>query len=304
MNKRHQFSSVPTEIMRSVVAISEAGSISKAAKLLGISQPAVSAQIKRIEDHVGGSIFHKSAHGAAATELGKLVLTQARKILEANQQLMLLRGAQQQHRSLRLGLSDLYARLVFDDHTQSDFDDVSILADTSAEILRGLLSGFIDIGLFMQMPGIAIDPSIAIIRECEEELVWVRSRDFVLSHGAPIPLLTWGGQITHDLMIHALEKNGMIYRIAFSSPDHQAHLEAARHGIGLTVLPKRLVPPSLVQAKEYYLPVLTSARLYLGVRAGQEELNTKFVIQLAADISGDADPDSTKLRQTLMRNRT
>ena len=284
MSRRHHFSSVPTEIMRSIVVIAEAGSISKAAKVLGISQPAISAQIKRIEDHVGGSIFQKSAHGSAATELGRLVLTQARKILEANNQLLLLRGTQREDRSLRVGLSDLYARKAFANMQTNDFIDVSILADTSAEILRGLLSGFIDIGLFLQVPGLPIDPAISVIRECDEEMVWVRSTKFVLSHGAPIPLLTWGGQITHDLMIHALEKSGMIYRIAFASPDHQAHLEAAKLGIGLTVLPKRLLEPTLVQAKEYYLPPLSSPKLYLAARAGYDLVNQEFVDSFAASL--------------------
>lgn len=280
---RQQYPSVPTEIMRSVIGIAETGSISKAARVLGVSQPAISAQLKRIEDYVGGSIFRKSAHGSAVTELGKVVLIQARKILEANNQLQLLRGVQSQGRSQRIGLSDLYARRAFDDIATSNFSDISIVADNSAEIVKGLVNGFIDIGLFLQVPGSVIDPSIKVLRERSEELVWVRSPEFVLSPGAPIPLLTWGGQITHDLMIHTLEKCGLIYRIAFSSPDHQAHIEAARRGLGITVLPKRLLPATLMQAREYYLPPLASPSLYLGVRAGLTMQDNKFLNALASD---------------------
>ncbi len=281
--RRQQHGSVPTEIMRSVVGIAEAGSISKAARLLGISQPAISAQLKRIEDYVGGSIFHKSAHGSAATELGKVVLIQARKILEANHQLQLLRGPQSQARTPRIGLSDLYARRAFEKIAASNFVDVSIVADNSTEIVKGLVNGFIDIGLFLQAPGSVVDPSIKLLRERPEEMVWVRSPEFVLSPGAPIPLLTWGGHITYDLMIHTLETAGLIYRIAFSSPDHQTHLDAARRGLGVTILPKRLVPPTLMQAREYYLPSLASPTLYLGVRAGLELQDNKFTNALSAD---------------------
>ena len=280
---RQHYSSVPTEIMRSVVGIAEEGSISKAARALGVSQPAISAQLKRIEDYVGGSIFEKSAHGAALTELGKVVLIQARKILEANNQLQLLRGTHTQGRASRVGLCDLYAQRAFKDIATSSFLDVSIVADSSAEIVKGLVNRFIDIGLFLQMPGNPIDPSIRLVRERAEELVWVRSPEFVLSPGAPIPLLTWGGQVTHDLMIHTLEKCGLIYRIAFSSPDHQAHLEAARRGLGITALPKRLVPVTLVQAKEYYLPPLALPMLYLGIRTGVDIKNNKFLDILSAD---------------------
>ena len=280
---RQQNASVPTEIMRSVVGIAEAGSISKAARVLGVSQPAISAQLKRIEDYVGGSIFQKSAHGSAVTELGKVVLIQARKILEANNQLQLLRGAQSKGRTPRIGISNLYATRAFADVATSNFADVSVVADTSTEIVKGLVNGFIDIGLFIEMPGVVNDPSIKLLNECPEEMVWVRSPQFVLSPGAPIPLLTWSGFVTHDLMIHALEKCGLIYRIAFSSPDYQSHIEAARRGLGITVLPKRLLPPTLMQAKEYYLPALTSPTLCLGVRAGFDVANNKFVAALAAD---------------------
>lgn len=281
---RQPNASVPTEIMRSVVSIAEAGSISKAARALGISQPAISAQLKRIEEYVGGSIFQKSAHGSEVTELGKVVLIQARKILEANNQLQLLRGSQSYGQtSPRIGLSDLYARQAFANFTNSVFADVSIVADNSPEIVKGLVSGFIDVGLFVQAQGVVIDPSIVVLRERPEEIVWVRSADFVLSPGAPIPLLTWAGKITHELMIHALEKAGLIYRIAFSSPDHRAHLDAARRGLGITVLPTRLIPPNLIQAKEYYLPPLAVPNLYLGARAGLDLQDDKCMKALAAE---------------------
>lgn len=280
---RQPYASVPTEVMRSIVGIAEQGSISKAARSLGISQPAINAQLKRIEDYVGGSIFHKSAHGSSVTELGKVVLIQARKILEANNQLQLLRGATSADRTPRIGISDLYASRVFEDLATSDFADVSIIADNSTEIVKGLVNGFVDIGMFLQPAGTALDPSITILREQPDELVWVRSPEFVLSPGAPIPLLTWGSQITHHVMIHTLEKCGLIYRIAFSSPDHQAHLEAARRGFGVTALPRRLVPPTLVQAREYYLPALATPTLYLGIRAGLDLSGNKFLDSLSID---------------------
>src|SRR5689334_14858463 len=110
MYRRYQSLSIPTEIMRSVVAISDTGSITKAAQVLGISQPAISSQIKRIERVVGGSIFQKSANGSATTELGKLVLTQAKRILEANEQLLMLRGGAPDDTVARIGLSNIYSQ--------------------------------------------------------------------------------------------------------------------------------------------------------------------------------------------------
>lgn len=280
MHRRYQHLSIPTEIMRSVVGISEAGSITKAAKMLGLSQPAISSQIKRIEQAVGGSIFQKSANGSATTELGKLVLTQARKILEANDQLLLLRGTTSDDTSIRLGLSNVYSQRMLQVMNKAEMANVCIYADNSAEISKGLVDGFIDVGIFLCMVEMPPDSAIEIVAQRDDEVTWVRSKDFTLSPGAPVPLLTWPGQITHDLMIQALERKGMVYRIAFSSPDYHARIDAAKAGIGLTILPKRLVPEPLMAANEYYLPPPGTPKIFLCTRTGFRDKNQKLIDQL------------------------
>jgi DNA-binding transcriptional LysR family regulator len=286
MHRRYQHSSIPTEIMRSVVGISEAGSITKAAKALGLSQPAISSQIKRIEHTVGGSIFQKSANGSATTELGKLVLAQAKKILEANDQLLLLRGATPEASSIRLGLSNVYSQRMMEVMSKTDMSNVCIYADNSAEISKSLIDGFIDIGIFLSLSEMSPDAGLEVVAEREDEVSWVRSKDFTLSPGAPIPLLTWPGQVTHDLMIQALERKGMIYRIAFSSPDYHARLDAAKAGIGLTLIPKRLVPEPLIVASEYYLPTPAKPRVFLCTRSGATGSDGKFIDELKAKFLG------------------
>ena len=59
MHKRHQDLNIPVEIVRTVVAMSETGSLSKAGEGLGLSQPAVSSQIHRLQSLVGGALFSK-----------------------------------------------------------------------------------------------------------------------------------------------------------------------------------------------------------------------------------------------------
>src|ERR1700712_4827913 len=108
MHRRHQHLNIPIEIVRTIVAISETGSLSKAGERLGLSQPAVSSQIKRLQGLVGGLLFHKTANGTSTTELGKLALHQARRILEANDQLLRLGGNTEGPQPLRLGMSTLF----------------------------------------------------------------------------------------------------------------------------------------------------------------------------------------------------
>jgi molybdate transport repressor ModE-like protein len=277
MHRRHEHLNIPTEIIRSLVGISDTGSISKAAKLLGLSQPAVSSQIKRIEQMVGGSIFQKSANGSSTTELGKLVLTQARKILAANEQLLLLRGATSKGSLIRLGLSHVYSQRILEVMSKAELSNVTIYADNSAEIARCLLDGFTDVGVFLGLADVPPESAIDTLAQRDDEVTWVRSRDFTLSPGAPVPLLTWPGQIMHDLMIQALELKGMVYRIAFSSPDYHARIEAAKVGLGLTLLPKRLVPAPLIAANEYYLPTPGTPKMYLCTRPGFRAENRELV---------------------------
>src|ERR1700748_2345292 len=92
MPRRYQHVNIPIEIVRTVVAISETGSLSKAAERLGLSQPAISSQVKRLQNLIGGSLFVKTANGTTTTELGKLALRQSRIILEANDQLLRVGG--------------------------------------------------------------------------------------------------------------------------------------------------------------------------------------------------------------------
>src|ERR1700743_2328245 len=110
MYRRHQHINIPIEIVRTVIAISETGSLSKAGERLGLSQPAISSQVKRLQNLGRGSLFVKTAHGTTTTDLGKLALRQARIILEANDQLLRLGGNNIGPQPLRLGLSTLFFR--------------------------------------------------------------------------------------------------------------------------------------------------------------------------------------------------
>lgn len=73
--------------LRIIHAVAEAGSVTKAAAALGQAQPAVSAQLRRIERGLGGALFERGRHGVSPTPLGELVLARARVLLPAVQEL-------------------------------------------------------------------------------------------------------------------------------------------------------------------------------------------------------------------------
>ncbi|MFE0177699.1 LysR family transcriptional regulator [Streptomyces sp. NPDC059002] len=69
--------------LKTIRAIADAGSLTKAATALGLAQPALSAQLKRIERSLGGELFERGRHGVRATALGEFVLARARVVLPA-----------------------------------------------------------------------------------------------------------------------------------------------------------------------------------------------------------------------------
>ncbi|HEX5865496.1 MAG TPA: LysR family transcriptional regulator [Casimicrobiaceae bacterium] len=71
--------------LRSFAAVAEAGHLTRAAQKLHISQPALSAQIKALEDELGLTLFERTSTGMALTAAGKRLLAEADKILAASQ---------------------------------------------------------------------------------------------------------------------------------------------------------------------------------------------------------------------------
>jgi len=69
--------------LKVVCAIAETGSVTKAAASLGLAQPALTAQLQRIERTLGGPLFERDRRGARPTALGELVLARARVLLRA-----------------------------------------------------------------------------------------------------------------------------------------------------------------------------------------------------------------------------
>ncbi|XVV06545.1 LysR family transcriptional regulator [Actinosynnema sp. CA-248983] len=67
--------------LRAICAIADAGSLSRAAVRLGVSQPALTMLLARVEDQVGGRLFVRDRSGARPTDLGETALRQARLLL-------------------------------------------------------------------------------------------------------------------------------------------------------------------------------------------------------------------------------
>lgn len=82
-------------------AVVDSGSLSRAAAQLGVSQPALTAQLQRIERQLGGRLFERTREGVTPTDLGEFVVTGARVVLADMDHL--LDGAMERARPRRAG---------------------------------------------------------------------------------------------------------------------------------------------------------------------------------------------------------
>ncbi|MEU2719176.1 LysR family transcriptional regulator [Streptomyces smyrnaeus] len=135
--------------LRALCAIADTGSVHKAARQLGMTQPSLTTQLRRIEQAVGGQLFNRERTGSRPTPLGRTVLTRARPIIAEMTELIReakdaagLAGAGPGVR-LRLGSTGSRAvpgwlrRL----HNRLPDTDITFQADVSANTLLRMVAG-------------------------------------------------------------------------------------------------------------------------------------------------------------------
>ncbi len=128
------------------MAVCEEGSFTKAAKRLGISQPAVSQNISEIEKGVGARIFERNRNSVTLTEDGRLFKEFAKQILywyktasesfRSSSAERLARGGKAQ-RDLRIGISDDYRCFLVPQGTEGvDIDIESMGKSMSVRVIQ------------------------------------------------------------------------------------------------------------------------------------------------------------------------
>ncbi|MGW3652752.1 LysR family transcriptional regulator [Streptomyces sp. NPDC000878] len=171
--------------LRVLNAIADTGSISRAAAALGFTQPALTAQLQRIERVLGGSLFVRDGSGSRPTAFGAMVLAHAHGILTAHEDLM--RDVRQRGpddsdlTAVRLGSvpGPLTAVLVTTARRLLPRAEITLhTCDTEEEQLELLAGGRLDFGLVVDYPEyelalrpglsdalLAVDPVFVLIAE-------------------------------------------------------------------------------------------------------------------------------------------
>lgn len=145
--------------LKTFVTVAREGSITRASEQLHLSQPAVSAHIKAIEDALGLSLFERTPRGMSLTADGQRLLDKADQTLRAHRELMAEATRIKGHVTgkLRLGAgsnSNDGATGALVTGLAERFAEVEVVLAhlTSREVLAGLRNGSLDAGFYNE-PG-------------------------------------------------------------------------------------------------------------------------------------------------------
>jgi DNA-binding transcriptional LysR family regulator len=153
--------------LRMVCAMAETGSVTRAAARMGMSQPAMSNQLRRVEEIVGGALFTRSRSGLEPTPLGGQVISRARTILSEMDTLFGdLRGPRSPQETLGLGCVHLacVGSIVARVGEALPGREVSLRIEPSSALLGDALArGHLDAALIGLMEGFDIPLAAPVV---------------------------------------------------------------------------------------------------------------------------------------------
>ncbi|NDZ82825.1 LysR family transcriptional regulator [Streptomyces sp. SID10853] len=145
--------------LRALCAIADTGSLHRAARELGMSQPSLTTQLRRIENSLGGQLFSRTRTGCRPTPLGRTVLSRARPLIDEMRSLVTeakAAAARAAGPRLRIGATASRAipgwlrRL----RTRLPDTETSLHMDVSANaLLRLVASGQLDVAFVHEVEG-------------------------------------------------------------------------------------------------------------------------------------------------------
>jgi DNA-binding transcriptional LysR family regulator len=238
--------------LETLIAIAEEGSFSAAARRRHLSQPAVSWQLKALEERVGARLIHRRARGARLTAAGEVFLAHARRARQAIQsgqaEVAEIQGVRRG--SLRLGATDaatteILSAAFLDFHRRHPGVEVAVTIDATAALIHGLRQAQFDLVLGtlpIQEPDLTAEPL------WQERLYLVLPKD-VQDRSLPDtlarqPFIAYPrGSTTRSLIDNAFTRLQLAPRpvMEIGRPAIMAQLVAS--GLGVSVLPESVIRP-------------------------------------------------------------
>jgi len=243
---------LPTDLLRTFIAVVELGGHSKAGAVLGRSQPAISLQIRRLEDLIRTPLLMQEGRSIHPTPAGEALLSYAREMVRINDEAVRYFHRSDMNGVLRIGLPTDYA-VAFLQNTLTGFRrshpdvDLEIHCDLSRELLQHLRSDDLDI-IVATMPTGRM-PYLS--RAWVEQPVWAASETLELSSERPVPLgAHLEGCDYRSRMVEALDGAARRWRIVYTGPGISGLQNAVLNGLCVTALTRATMLPGMRELTE------------------------------------------------------
>jgi DNA-binding transcriptional LysR family regulator len=244
--------------LRTVIAIADTGSFTKAADQVFKTQSAVSMQMKRLEEHIGRPIFMKDGRGVRFTEEGHRLLDYARRIVRLSQEALASFSDETLSGRVRLGVPDDYADRYLPEILASFTKanpkaEVTVICEPTPTLLECIDDAALDLAIITHNQNRKVGE---IIRH--EQLLWVTSSRHHVEREDVIPLAL--GRPTcgwRRAAIDRLEGVGRAHRVLYASWNSSAVGAAILAGLAVGVLPESAVRHGMrvLSAEEGFPPM-------------------------------------------------
>lgn len=255
-------------LLKTFLKVAETGSFTQTAQSMGRTQAAVSLQIKRLEEIIGKSLLERTHKKVFLTAAGETMVAYARRMLTISQELKNRFEESNLEGEVRLGTPEDFATAYLPQvlagfarshpHTQ-----LNVRCDLTLHLHEGFERGEYDMVLLKREAATTTEG----VMIWHKPLVWVtgdtspETKDVVPLVLAPQPC------IYRQRAFESLDKVHRQWRVAYTSPSLAGTIAAVKAGLGITVLPKNMVPHGLtVLDSNSGLPELPHAEITLLLR--------------------------------------
>ncbi|WP_322013545.1 LysR family transcriptional regulator [Paraburkholderia sp. J12] len=237
--------------IRALIAVAEAGSFTRAAERLHLSQPALTVQIRRLEEAVGVRLFDRNSRNVALTQTGRELLPLLRKSLRDME--AVLRDARAlgegESGTVRIACLPTFAASVLPELVAKMKREVPLVAFQVRDGVASSVNALVrneeaDIGL---TGGEVLDPMLEVLHASVDRLVAVcprahplaKKRRIVLDDltGSPL-VLTAPGTSVRSVVDAALSASREALDIACEPTYMMTAVAMVRAGLGITILPE------------------------------------------------------------------
>ncbi len=224
--------------LRTLVAIAETGSFTKAADEVFKTQSAVSMQMKRLEEAVGRPLFERDGRASRLTQDGIRLVEFGRRILRLNEEALGAFRAPGLSGRVRLGTPDDYVANLpevlarFARHHPGV--EVTVMCEPTQELLKRIDADEVDLAIITWVPEAA---RARVFRR--ERLLWVTSDRHDVHEEPVLPLALGRPQCTwRGAALEALDRVRRQHRIVFTSWNASVVGQAVLEGLAVSVLPE------------------------------------------------------------------